>query len=722
MSSTVNGYEGTGRALSLKLIQQLRQQQGASNAAAAQAAGHGVAGSNKEKGKRKVHEERWRVAAETAAAGATKVLTELLLDMPIRYGLNDPIEQWLNSLLCLDNTTHLSRIVTSTPPPSACNLYLVDRDALFSRHALSEALLQRIWSLYTSAHYKNSPNDLQMLSDAPGHRLMVLLGPNAMTSDKLPDILCVVQVAFEGRIAQKSVQAELGRGNKASGDMIPWTISQQFSDNEFAGLSGARVVRIATHPDVQKLGYGSRAIDLLIQWFQGELGPAGEPRAEGTIDGPVEKEGGGDAPGLDAERVAPRKKLPSLLTHLSEWPTTPLHWLGVGFGLTQQLLNFWTRKGFKVCYIRQTKNGLTGEHSTVVLKELTRQTRTKALYANSGPEPDAGWLGGYVHDYQRRLCSLLGFVLRDIDIPLAVTLIDPDRTLSSASSGGDGQDGDGGEASGTGNGARAQAARGVTAEELSTAHISQYDMKRLEQYSRNMVDHHMILDIVPSLARLVFHSRLPGLRLGAIQMSILLALGLQMKDVEVVSKDLDLPVNQVLAFFNKTMRKLCASLRSIVEAAAERELPMDRRSLADAERRAGSMQSLSASLNDDMEGDEAAFRRGDLTSSTSVSAPASSMKGKKGKSISVSDMDLQKALDSSMSSSGVFPSSISVPVGIDIGSPDGNDSGNGNDKERSGKKHKHKDSGSKRDRGSMGSRGGGGGGGSEKKKHKHSKH
>jgi hypothetical protein len=35
---------------------------------------------------------------------------------------------------------------------------------------------QRIWALYTAAHYKNSPNDLQMLSDAPAHRLFVLLG------------------------------------------------------------------------------------------------------------------------------------------------------------------------------------------------------------------------------------------------------------------------------------------------------------------------------------------------------------------------------------------------------------------------------------------------------------------------------------------------------------------------------------------------------------------
>lgn len=145
------------------------------------------------------------------------------------------------------------------PAPRDCELYLVDRDALFSYHAMAEGLLQRIWSLYTSAHYKNTPNDLQMLSDAPAHRLFVLLGPRRNSSSSsssrsndggivLPDILCVIQVAFEGRISSASVQAQLSRNNKASGDMIPWTISQQFNDNDFASLSGARIVRIATHP------------------------------------------------------------------------------------------------------------------------------------------------------------------------------------------------------------------------------------------------------------------------------------------------------------------------------------------------------------------------------------------------------------------------------------------------------------------------------------------
>jgi tRNA(Met) C34 N-acetyltransferase TmcA len=31
-------------------------------------------------------------------------------------------------------------------------------------------------ALYVASHYKNSPNDLQLMADAPAHQLFVLLG------------------------------------------------------------------------------------------------------------------------------------------------------------------------------------------------------------------------------------------------------------------------------------------------------------------------------------------------------------------------------------------------------------------------------------------------------------------------------------------------------------------------------------------------------------------
>jgi N-acetyltransferase 10 len=104
-------------------------------------------------------------------------------------------------------------------------------------------------ALYVASHYKNQPNDLQLMSDAPAHHLFVLLPPLKDDETHLPEPLVVLQVALEGKISRQAIMENLSRGYRAGGDMIPWLISQQFQDDKFANLSGVRVVRIATHPD-----------------------------------------------------------------------------------------------------------------------------------------------------------------------------------------------------------------------------------------------------------------------------------------------------------------------------------------------------------------------------------------------------------------------------------------------------------------------------------------
>ena len=64
----------------------------------------------------------------------------------------------------------------------------------------------------------------------------------------------MVQVALEGAISRRSAQASLAAGQLPQGDLIPWTVGQQYQDSEFPSLSGARVVRIAVHPDVPRAG------------------------------------------------------------------------------------------------------------------------------------------------------------------------------------------------------------------------------------------------------------------------------------------------------------------------------------------------------------------------------------------------------------------------------------------------------------------------------------
>jgi len=223
-------------------------------------------------------------------------LREIKLEEPIRYGIGDGVELWLNDLLCLnccnvvttnnDQTTDDKNIISIypqlssryqiditlsyLPDPELCELYYVNRDTLFSYNKISELFLQHMMSLYVSSHYKNQPNDLQLMSDAPAHQLYVLLSPQneKIKQNKLiPDILAVIQVCLEGNLTKKLIKQGLLHGKRLNGDLIPWVMSQQFQDDDFARLSGARVVRIAVHPHIQSKGYGSRALKLLTLFF-----------------------------------------------------------------------------------------------------------------------------------------------------------------------------------------------------------------------------------------------------------------------------------------------------------------------------------------------------------------------------------------------------------------------------------------------------------------------
>ena len=242
MASTINGYEGTGRSLSLKLIQQLRESTRPSITKESAPADDAHATSTSKKSAHK-------------APPKARTLREIKLETPIRYSAGDKIEKWLNSLLCLDATIMPKPMHQGCPHPSTCELFYVSRDTLFSYHPASEVFLQRMMALYVASHYKNQPNDLQLMSDAPAHHLFVLLPPIKDDESHLPEPLVVLQVALEGNISKSAIMDGLSRGVRSGGDMIPWLITQQFQEDKFGLLSGARIVRIATHPDYARVSF-----------------------------------------------------------------------------------------------------------------------------------------------------------------------------------------------------------------------------------------------------------------------------------------------------------------------------------------------------------------------------------------------------------------------------------------------------------------------------------
>ncbi|KAF3688680.1 RNA cytidine acetyltransferase [Channa argus] len=504
MASTINGYEGTGRSLSLKLIQQLRQQSADSQQST-------------------TAENR---TTNTERLAAARTLHEVSLHESIRYAPGDFVEKWLNDLLCLD-CLNIPRLISGCPLPQNCDL-----DTLFCYHKASEAFLQRLMALYVASHYKNSPNDLQLLSDAPAHHLFCLLPPVPPTQNSLPEVLAVVQVCLEGEISRQSILNSLSRGKKASGDLIPWTVSEQFQDPEFGSLSGGRVVRIAVNPDYQGMGYGSRALQLLQMYYEGKFPTMDENTHSNHNDiASISSE----AVSLLEEVITPRKELPPLLLKLSERRAERLDYLGVSYGLTAQLLKFWKKAGYTPVYLRQTPNDLTGEHSCVMLKKLN---------TDDAPE-QSQWLSAFWKDFRRRFLSLLSYQFSSFTPSLALSILQNKKLKEETSI--------------------------LRSSELEI-HFSPYDLKRLELYSRSMVDYHLIMDLIPAVGRLFFLKQLGDVSLSAAQCALLLGIGLQHKSVEQLEKEIDLPSSQLMGLFNRLIRKFVQVFTSIQEKAIEAQM------------------------------------------------------------------------------------------------------------------------------------------------------
>lgn len=498
LASTINGYEGTGRSLSLKLLQQLRSQTVNSNS----------------------HEKSDKQNEKTVIG---RQLHELTLEESIRYKPGDSVEQWLCDLLCLNVTTS-APVLSGCPPPDMCQLYYINRDTLFSYHKASELFLQRLVALYVSSHYKNSPNDLQMMSDAPAHHLFCLLGPIDPNKKTLPEVLVVIQICLEGEVSKSTINDGLVRGKRAAGDLIPWTIAQQYQDEDFPALAGARIVRIATHPDYHGMGYGSRALELLKQYYEMKIlnineAPVDTPKTEISR---VQD----DEVNLLEETIEPRASLPPLLLKLNERPPEGLDYIGVSYGVTEQLLKFWKRAGFVPVYLRQTTNDITGEHSCIM------------LYKINSEQEEAKWLQAYWNDFRKRFISLLSFSFNTYPSSLALSiLINKAVTLESK----------------------------TLTKEVLDVYFTSYDLKRLTMYSNNMADYHLVMDLLPSLARLYFLNTTGDTHLSAVQSAILLGLGLQHKTVDKLAEELGLPPTQLLGLFNRTIRKFVQYLNGVAE-------------------------------------------------------------------------------------------------------------------------------------------------------------
>jgi len=452
ISSTNSGYEGSGRALSLKLLNNLK--------------------------------EFHYSASLGDKSQKSKILKEIILEEPIRYSKNDPVENWLNSFLCLDPVSN-PVFLSGCPDPKLCRLFLVDRNALFSGHKVSKCFLQKIFGLFASSHYRNSPDDLQLLCDAPSHRILILIPPFNFSIGFLPDVLCALHVSYEGQLSRFFVQKNLLKGKNVSGDLIPWVISKYYLDPSFAELSGVRIIRIVTHPDIQNMGYGTRALNLL-QKISNEEVEFNQEAKKKIIN--------------DLENVSEQKISP-VLVDLEEKKFLKLDYFGVSFGLTFPLFCFWRKNGFFIVFLQENSKKLSTGQVCIMLRPCKEKKSTKI-----------SWVENYRREFFRKFLNLLGIEFRSIPVNTVYNIIENIK------------------------------------DNLKGLHFKQdkirdfltsFDFNRLFFFvEKNSIGYKVILDILPTLSRVTFWCFSQKTNFSHLENLILISIGLQNKTIKEVTKEL----------------------------------------------------------------------------------------------------------------------------------------------------------------------------------------
>ncbi|MFW5948535.1 MAG: tRNA(Met) cytidine acetyltransferase TmcA [Halolamina sp.] len=248
-------------------------------------------------------------------ADSGREVVDVRLDEPIRYAAGDPVESWAFRALLLDARPPVDQLVTDATPATVSYEELSPERLLADEHLLREA-----FGLLVLAHYRTEPDDLARQLDAPNLTCRALLHEGRVVS--------IALLAREGGLGEPT-RERVYRGDRIRGNMLPDVFTSQLRDSDGGAPVGYRVMRIATHHAVRSGGLGSMLLSEVESEFSGESG--------GTVD-------------LRGEQV---------------------DYLGVGYGATPELLDFWCENGYGTVHLSTTKNDASGEHSALMVRPLT---------------------------------------------------------------------------------------------------------------------------------------------------------------------------------------------------------------------------------------------------------------------------------------------------------------------------------------------------------------
>ena len=135
-------------------------------------------------------------------------------------------------------------------------------------------------------------------------------------------------------------------------------------------MKGIRIVRIVTNSQAHRMGYGSRALQLLYKFYEKstKIENIHQSYPEEIVESKKEVKSK-----ISEEELKPKKKLKPLLEKLEDCFPPFIYWIGASFGLNSELFNFWSKNEMFPVYLKLTENDITGEHTCIMLKPFKNE-------------------------------------------------------------------------------------------------------------------------------------------------------------------------------------------------------------------------------------------------------------------------------------------------------------------------------------------------------------
>lgn len=172
--------------------------------------------------------------------------TALQLDQPLRWANNDPLEQWLAEALLLSDPPVLPAEAAGGQPP------LVISPLTRQQWAEQPAHLSQFYALLTSAHYRTSPLDLRRLFDAPGMHFA-----RACCGQQLLGALWWVE---EGGLSAGLAHAVWAGRRRPPGNLVAQSLAAHGPAWNAPCLRSWRISRIAVTAGQRRHGVGHQLI------------------------------------------------------------------------------------------------------------------------------------------------------------------------------------------------------------------------------------------------------------------------------------------------------------------------------------------------------------------------------------------------------------------------------------------------------------------------------